>query len=283
MRVELVADGRAVTTLVLVAAAVGGGAYALGRSGKSAEAPAEPAPAATSAAPAPSPSPTPPPSGKLVFADEFDGSQLDRSRWIDSFPHDKRTHSNGERQYYAPDGYKVAGGKLIFTAQRRSMGGMEYTSGMVSSFGHFAQRYGRFEIRARFPKGKGLWPAFWLLPENETWPPEIDILEVLGHEPNNTYYSNHFVAGNQHKWETVKHVGPDWSADFHTYALEWKPGKLTWFMDGKVTATTTQNVPDRPMYILTNLAVGGEWPGYPDSKTPFPSSMEIDYIRAWAP
>jgi len=218
----------------------------------------------------------------VTFEDTFPGDTLDRSRWLDSYPHDERTHSNNEQQYYAPDGVTVENGRLVFTAQQREMGGMPYTSGMVSSFGKFSQQYGWFEIRARFPKGQGYWPAFWLLPDDESWPPEIDVMELLGHETDMVYMSNHYRnAEARHEYETGKFAGPDYSEDFHTFAAEWEAGLIVWYVDGVERYRTTENVPDVPMYVLANLAVGGDWPGMPDETTPFPRTMEIEHIRVY--
>lgn len=219
----------------------------------------------------------------LTFADEFDGNDLDRSRWIDSYPDNNRTHTNNEQQYYAPDGWRVTNGLMHFTAERRAMGGLPYTSGMVSSYGKFAQQYGWFEIRAKFPKGKGIWPAFWLLPETKSWPPEIDILEILGHEPDTVLMTNHWGQDfRSRQFRTAKWQGPDFSADFHTFAVEWTPEVIIWYVDGVERHRSTEHVPQQRMYILANLAVGGDLPGMPDDTTPFPGVMEIDYIRAYA-
>jgi beta-glucanase (GH16 family) len=217
----------------------------------------------------------------LSFADDFNGKSLDTSKWIDSYPDNNRTHSNGELQYYAPDGYFVKNGHLSLQALKRAMGGMTYTSGMIASYGHFSQKYGWFEIRARFPQGKGMWPAFWLLPDNKQWPPEIDILEILGHEPSKVYLTNHYSINGKHEGKGGNFTGPDFSADFHTFAVEWKPDMLIWYVDGQEQYRTTENIPAMPMYVIANLAVGGDWPGSPDAGTRFPGLMDIDYIRVY--
>jgi beta-glucanase (GH16 family) len=218
----------------------------------------------------------------LTFHDEFNGKALDRSKWIDSYPDNVRTHSNNEQQYYAEDGWKVGKGAIRFKAEKRSMGGMPYTSGMISSFGKFEQKYGWFEIRAQFPKGKGLWPAFWLLPVTKAWPPEIDILEILGHETDKIYFSTHWGKDyKEHKFKTQEYKGTEFSDGFHTVALEWTEKECIWYVDGKERARTSEGIPHEPMYLLANLAVGGDWPGMPDDKTPFPSFMDIDYIRVY--
>lgn len=224
---------------------------------------------------------------RLTFHDEFDGSKLDESKWMDRYWHG-RTHANHEQEYYAPDGYTVSDGQLHLNANPVASGardktkGMPYTSGMVSSYGKFSQKYGWFEIRARFPRGKGYWPAFWLLPENRSWPPEIDILEILGHEPAIAHFTVHFRdAQRRHRDDTHQWTGPDFSKGFHTFACDWEPGLIVWYVDGIERARTTKGVPDVAMYVIANLAIGGDWPGNPDATTRFPQSMDIDYIRVY--
>ncbi len=218
----------------------------------------------------------------LTFHDEFNGSKLDTHKWIDSYPDNVRTHNNNEQQYYAPDGYAVRDGSLHLRADKRTMGGMPYTSGMVSSYGKFAQQFGYFEIRAKFPKGKGFWPAFWLLPATKAWLPEIDILEVLGHEPDKVCLTNHYRdAAGEHGSKGDSFQGPDFSADYHTFAVDWEPDAIIWYVDGVERFRVTENIPAEPMYILANLAVGGDWPGMPDETTVFPNTMDIDYIRVY--
>lgn len=217
----------------------------------------------------------------LTFHDEFDGSTLETGKWLDRYWHG-RTHSNNEKQYYAPDGYEVRDGHLRLIAQKREMGGKAYTSGMVCSFERFSQRYGYFEIRAKFPKGKGYWPAFWLLPDDKSWPPEIDVLEILGHEPNVLYMTNHWRdEARKHGSRGGKFEGPDFSADFHVFAVEWTPEELVWYVDGKERFRSREGVMQKSAYVIANLAVGGDWPGDPDATTVFPGTMEVDYIRVF--
>jgi beta-glucanase (GH16 family) len=232
-------------------------------------------------------SPAPPapaiekPGWVLTFHDEFDGNRLDAGRWNDRYWHG-RTHGNNELQYYAPDGFAVGEGRLRLKGERRQVEGREYASGMITSLGHFAQQYGWFEIRAQFPKGKGFWPAFWLLPVTKRWPPEIDVLEILGHETNKVYFSTHWRdAQGRHQHHTSSWAGPDFAAGYHTFAVEWKPGEVIWYVDGAERARSRQGVPGEPMYVIANLAIGGDWPGNPDASTRFPGNMDIDYIRVY--
>ncbi len=220
------------------------------------------------------------PGWTLTFHDEFNGSALDAGRWITSYSHSVRTHGADEQEYYTPEADTVSGGQLHLTAQRRPQGGKPYTSGMVASYGHYAQTYGWFEIRARMPAGKGMWPAFWLLPVVGTWPPEIDVLEVLGHQSNIVYMTNHWAAGSPQSHGS-SWTGPDFAQGFHTFAVDWEPGVVTWYVDGVQRFQSKSSVPAEPMYVIANLAVGGSWPGDPDAATPFPAAMDIDYIRVY--
>ncbi|MDC0258921.1 glycoside hydrolase family 16 protein [Verrucomicrobiales bacterium] len=162
----------------------------------------------------------------------------------------------------------------------------EYSSGKMTTTSKLAQRYGRFEIRCKVPKGKGLWPAFWMLSDPPSWPPEIDILEFLGHETDRVYFSNHWPKpNNPDDSESVtkeqKVRGIDFSADFHTFAAEWESGEIRWSQDGVEKYRVTKDIPDVPMFLLVNLAVGGGWSGDPDKSTVFPAYFEIDYVQAW--
>lgn len=227
------------------------------------------------------------PGWQLTFHDEFDGDKLDEAKWSDHYYHG-RTHQNRELEYYAPNGYEVKHGLLRLIARpvppenRSATAGLPYTSGMIEGSGKFAQRYGWFEIRCRIPHGKGYWPAFWLLPATRRWPPEIDVMEILGHDPSTVYFTTHWRDNQRvrhsdgHEWK-----GPDFSADFHTFAVDWEPGLIIWYVDGVERARTSKGVPDEPMYMVANLAVGGDWPGRPDQTTVFPGYMDIDYIRVY--
>jgi beta-glucanase (GH16 family) len=151
-----------------------------------------------------------------------------------------------------------------------------YVSGMISSQPSFSQTYGYFEMRAELPGGKGLWPAFWLLPADQSWPPEIDILESVG-DPSHIYSTVHSTL--QPAVGIEAHVSPN---AFHTYAVSWDRRRIVWYIDGRETGE--QSTPadlNKPMYMIANLAVGGDWPGSPDGSTNFPATLTIDFIRAY--
>ena len=221
-------------------------------------------------------------SWQLVFSDEFNGSELDTTKWITSFPWGRSGANPDELQYYAEDAFEFANGIHRIRAEKRSMAGYEYTSGIITSYGKFHLTYGYIEIRAKIPQGKGLWPAFWLLPVDQDWPPEIDVFEILGHETNTVYMTNHWSSETEeHVFVQEVHVGSDFSQGFHTFAVEWGPSEIIWYIDGVERFRSNQGIPAEPMYLLVNLAVGGEWPGNPDETTPFPAYLEIDYVRAY--
>jgi serralysin len=239
---------------------------------------------------------------KLTFADEFD--TLNLSRWESRFGEGNRfLGGQGEKEIYVDPTYKgdtqtplglnpfsVRNGVLTIRADRPDplirghLEGQLYTSGLLTTRHSFSQRYGYFSMRARFPLGRGLWPAFWLLPSDRSWPPEIDVVEILGDQPTTLYATVHMVGPNH---EHIK-VGFNPSVDdvtsgFHSYGALWSPAFVAWYFDGKRVAYTAElRDMDKPMYILINLAVGGDWPGQPDATTKFPADMQIDYVRAYA-
>ena len=160
--------------------------------------------------------------------------------------------------------------------------GRRYVSGMITTKYSFSQLYGVFEMRARLPGGRGFWPAFWLLPSDNTWPPELDVFEVLGHETTKLYTAAHSKASGEHTATGGDMLVPDLSADFHRYAVEWQKDEIRWYFDGvEIERTATPADMHKPMYLLANLAVGAGWPGQPDSSTKFPGIYAIDWIRAY--
>ena len=147
----------------------------------------------------------------------------------------------------------------------------------------FSFRYGYAEMRAKIPKGKGLWPAFWMLPFDNTSKPEIDVVEFLGHLPRVAEMHYHYLDRGKRQGPGQEWQGPDFSQDWHTFAVDWQPSRIIWYVDGKERwrFSRRRHVSSIPMYLLVNLAVGGDWPGSPSPSTPFPNVFEIDYIRVW--
>ena len=229
-----------------------------------------------------SPPPSPTAGWTLLFADEFDGPGLDESVWHTSLRWG-RTNRN-EAQYYAEDAFSFQDGVLRISAERRPMYGKDYTSGVIASYDRFTFTYGYVEMRARLPAGQGLWPAFWLLTVDEPRGGinEIDVFELLGHEPTVLYMTLHWpdVFGRDQD-QSQSFSGPDLSQDFHLFAVDWRPEAVIWYVDGIERARVDHDIPAGPMYLIANLAVGGDWPGFPDATTPFPAFYDIDYIRVY--
>lgn len=168
-----------------------------------------------------------------------------------------------------------------------------FVSGVLTSYDSFRFKYGKVEMRAKMPKGKGLWSAFWLLNayyhDAEPEDPEIDIIEAIGDQTttaNHAYHTKRDTDGDGVTDSTdsdeFRAVIPDFSEQFQTYSVEWTPESITWFVNDQVTAEVTgERVSKEQMYIILNLAVGGTFPGAPDENTQFPASFDIDYVRVY--
>jgi beta-glucanase (GH16 family) len=220
----------------------------------------------------------------LAWADEFDGGALDSAKWHTSYaPKVHPIGCNNEKQVYAPENVALRDGQLVLRAERKARDGMPFTSGMVASHEKFSQQYGWFEARMKLPRGRGLWPAFWLLPATMKWPPEIDIMEHKGRIPDRVWLTLHLPQPGtwQPKSDGKEWSGPDFTADFHTFAVEWEPGAMRWYVDGVERHSFPRTTPDVPMYVILNLAVGGDWDGDPDAATAFPSEMLVEWVRVY--
>ena len=241
----------------------------------------------------------------LVWADEFDGDQLDPENWFfetgDGSQYGIPGWGNNELQWYLPDSALLEHGRLVITARRETVGGKSYTSARINTRDRFAFRYGRIEASIRLPAGQGLWPAFWLMPQESaygTWAAsgEIDILEArnLGGSGGNTIYGGLYHGG---PWPQQIGSGEEYvpatnvTTEFHVYALEWDEAEIRWYVDDSLFAvrndwsSTGGEFPapfDRPFYILFNLAVGGNYPGSPSTATEFPVIMEVEYVRVYS-
>lgn len=241
---------------------------------------------------------------KLIWQDEFNGRKLDETKWNVLT---RETSKHNELQYYIPEEVYLQNGKLILRSSKRDFGPQHYTSGRLDTKDKFAVTYGRFEIRGKLPSGQGLWPAYWLYPQNRDWImeqamqeavaggresqipefrpwyTEIDIMEFLGHEPKVFYGTLHYYTFKGEKKTSSVTYNADFSFadDFHTYALEWEPEAIRWYIDDKLVHTAVEGVPHSPHFLILNTAVGGAWPGNPDSTTVFPQFHEIDYVRVY--
>jgi beta-glucanase (GH16 family) len=239
-------------------------------------------------------------SWRLVWADEFDTKGLpDASKWA----YDVGGHGwgNNELQFYTEArerNVRVEDGVLVIEAHREAWEGRDYTSTRLVTRGQSDWLYGRFEIRARVPEGRGTWPAIWMLPTDwnlgsGSWPDvgEIDIMEHVGHTPGVVHASAHskryqWQAGTQ-KTGTIRL--PTATEQFHTYALEWTPEEIRVFVDGTLffsyanEGTGWETWPyQRPYYLILNVAVGGAWGGEKGiDEAAFPQRMLVDYVRVY--
>lgn len=165
-------------------------------------------------------------------------------------------------------------------AMRSRLWNYDYISGVLTTERGFAQTFGYAEIRARLPAGKGLWPAFWLLPKGGGWPPELDVFEQTGGDE--VLQTVHMRQGGKPAEIGFRVAVPGATRGFHVYGVFWGDRRVTWFVDGKQTATA--DMPSgwsKPMYLLVNLAVGGRLPGAPDPHATWPAAFDIDYVRVY--
>lgn len=238
---------------------------------------------------------------KLVFADAFDGNTLDAEKWTTCYwwaRYGCTNLANKEMQWYRPENVSVAHGMLVLEAResltRINGTRYDYSSGMVTTGrtalenrydDRFSFKYGYVEVRARIPSGAGLWPAIWLLPSDHDSIPEIDIMEVLGHAPDVLEMHYHSRVNGAKQADGTNAVVGDLSTGWHDYAVEWSPQAIVWRLDGKEIWRYTDREriagTNQPMYLLINLAVGGDWPGPPDEKTRFPARFLIDHVKIW--
>ena len=249
----------------------------------------------------------------LTWSDEFngpDGSAVDATKWI----HDVGGNGwgNQELEYYT-DGSEnavIQAGNLVITATTAGASAhtcsysstktCAYTSARLLTKGKLSQKYGRIEARIQIPEGQGIWPAFWMLGANidsAGWPAcgEIDIMENIGSEPSINHGSLHMpAAGSTNDSEltgmTALPAAAKLGDAFHTYAIEWSATAIKFYLDDVLYETQTPQTAtgrtwafDQPFFIILNVAVGGQWPGAPDSTTVFPQTMKVDWVRAYQP
>jgi len=200
-------------------------------------------------------------------------------------------------EYYTdrPSNVSLDGnGSLAITARRELYSGSGFTSARIKTIGLFDQKYGRFEARIKSPWGPGIWPAFWMLGSNvETigWPQcgEIDIMEIRGQKPdmmNGTLHGPGYSGGSSIT-KTYALENSRFDVDFHLFAVEWGEGYIDFFVDNtlyqRLTPATVKGewVFDQPFFILLNVAVGGNYLGFPTDQTPFPQTMFVDYVKVY--
>ncbi|WP_297696822.1 family 16 glycosylhydrolase [Phenylobacterium sp.] len=252
----------------------------------------------------------------LTFDDEFNtlslwngssGAWSTTTGFSDPAGNGSSYPANGEQEWYINANYgptssvhpwTVSDGVLTLTAQRADpsivpylgsnqagfpgMGAYQWTSGLIGTDHSFSQTYGYFEMRAQLPAGQGMWPAFWLLKEDGSYPPEIDVMEAVGKDPSTVYTTVHTAETGVPTAEGLGENVGNFATSYHDYAVDWEPDTITFYIDEKqVYQVATPADMHSPMYMIANLAVGGSWAGAPDASTPAINQMNIDWIRAW--
>lgn len=241
----------------------------------------------------------------LIWSDEFNtDGQLSSEKWT----HDIGTGveifgtpgwGNNELQYYTsrPENIKVENGMLEITARQENYEGSNYTSAKILTRGVFETTFGRFEASIQLPFGQGIWPAFWLLGDDSDgtviWPQigEIDIMEYRGQEPSKVHGTIHGpgYSGAQGITDSYTLTNARFDTDFHLFAIEWGPDFIDFFVDDVLYNTISKEdvgnnewvYNDNSFYIILNVAVGGWFAGNPNSSTPFPQTMYVDYVRVY--
>lgn len=211
----------------------------------------------------------------LVWEDHFNQKKINQQIWQVL---EEKPYKNNELQIYRKSNVFLQKGVLKIRSERVKG---KYYSGALQVNKAYAMKYGRIDIRAVLPNGKGFFPAFWMLPVANQALPEIDIMEMVGHKPNEIWQVYHYKDGKRTQQKSFgKSTGSNFTTHYHTYSLIWKPHQLTWLLDGSVIHQTNMS-PDIPMRLIINTAIGGNWPGRPDNSTTFPQYMVVDWIKVY--
>ena len=238
----------------------------------------------------------------LVWQDEFDGDTISASNWTFQLGtgsqfglvgwgnNELQSYTARERNAYIEDGF------LVIEAHKESFMGQPYTSARIVTKDKKFWKYGKIEIKAKMPETQGLWPALWMLPQENKyggWPAsgEIDIVELVGHQPDVAHGTIHYGNAYNDKGSSsgkIKDTKSTFATDFHVYSIGWDSRGIQWLLDGEPYHSVTPedvepyNWPfDEAFYLLFNVAVGGNWPGYPDDTTIMPQRMLVDYVRVF--
>lgn len=234
----------------------------------------------------------------LVWSDEFDSEQLDTSKWNYEIGNGSGGWGNNELQYYTNSTKNcfIEDGVLNIKAIKEPQSNFSYTSSRITTARKADFKYGRFEARMIIPSGRGIWPAFWMMPTNSVyggWPNsgEIDIMEHVGYDPNKIHCTVHNQDGNggngRQKGSSI--ILDDIYTNYHVYAVEWFPDAMKFYVDDKLVfkyspnTRTQANWPyDQEFYMILNVAVGGNWGGAQGVDTSiFPQTLKVDYVRVY--
>ncbi len=228
----------------------------------------------------------------LVWQDEFNGTSIDPSFW--TYDLGNNGWGNNEWQNYTSrsENAYISDGKLVIEAKKENFGGSDYTSARLKTQGLKDFQYGRVDIRAKLPFGQGIWPALWMLGSDITtvgWPKcgEIDIMEIIGSEPATVHGTIHWDENGHASYGNPTTLDDGIFADeYHVFSIIWDNQKIKWLLDDvqyNVVDITPGSLSEfhHPFFFILNVAVGGNWPGYPDATTVFPQRMYVDYVRVF--
>jgi beta-glucanase (GH16 family) len=234
----------------------------------------------------------------LIWNDEFSGTALDAGTWNYEIGNGSGGWGNNELEYYTNSTKNafVSNGNLIIEARKEPIAGFNYSSARLTTQNKKSFTFGRVDIRAKLPRGKGIWPALWMLGNNITsigWPAcgEIDIMEYLGHEVSKSHGTLHYgasTATHGSKGSSYQLNGGTFYDQFHLFSMDWKQDEIKLYVDNNLYLTVTKAdvgaAPypfNAPFFFIFNVAVGGNWPGSPDATTTFPQRMIVDYVRVF--
>ncbi len=231
----------------------------------------------------------------LVWEDNFDGTSLDTNSWTALV---RGESWNNENQAYLAENATIENGLLVLTSKKENYNGpsgrvdhpdqivtMHYTSAQVETTHKKHWTYGKFEIRAKpvTAGGNGMLSAIWMVPEDEDWPPEIDIMEMRTNDPDRIYMTSHYGTPENHLMNSGVHIVENYNFgdDFHVFGLEWEPGVIRWYIDGVQRYETKKGVPNEPFRLILCPAIGPDWTGDPDENLQFPNRFEIDWVKVY--
>ncbi len=234
----------------------------------------------------------------LIWQDEFSGSNVDLTKWNFETGTGSSGWGNNELQYYRENNTAVYDGFLVIEAKREAFSNSAYTSSRLTTQNKFNFQYGRIDIRAQMPEGQGIWPALWMLGKNITtvgWPAcgEIDIMEMIGGGDGRDNVTHGTIHWDQNGTKadfggSRKLLVGNLSDSFHVYSLEWTASSIKWFIDdiqyhGADISPEALSEFRNEFFLIMNIAVGGNWPGSPNTSSKFPQKMAVDYIRVFQP
>ncbi|HZV34069.1 MAG TPA: glycoside hydrolase family 16 protein [Verrucomicrobiae bacterium] len=241
----------------------------------------------------------------IVWSDEFNGSSINRNNWNFDIGNGSGGWGNNELEYYTSNSQNayVSNGVLHIVALKQSTNGYNYTSARMNTSGLYFKKYGVFEFRAKFPEGQGYWPALWMFPQYSVYggwaaSGEIDVFEANGNNPTNVlgtiHYGGPYPGQAQSGGPSFNFSNGDSITNWHNYSVQWTTNSIAWTVDNQIYETQTSwysyngstNFPypapfDQQFFIIMNLAVGGNFPGSPNSSTVFPGDMQVDYVRVY--